>query len=72
MKQKQTAEEGFLLLPIILGSVAVILVASILVFFIIRKKKAQVKYDEEKSQGITEESKKLSKQMEEVINGEKR
>ena len=51
---------------------AVILVASILVFFIIRKKREDSKYDEEKSQGITEESKKLSKQMEEVINGQKR
>jgi len=72
LKQKQKTDEAFILLPIILGSVAVTLVASILVFFIIRKKKAQVKYDEEKSQGITEESKKLNKQMEEVINGEKR
>ena len=72
MKQKQKIDEAFFLLPIILGSVAVTLVASILVFFIIRKKKAQVKYDEEKSQGITKESKKLNKQMEEVINGEKR
>lgn len=72
LREKQTADEAFFLLPIIIGSVAVILVASILVFFIIRNKKAQIKYDEEKSQGITEESKKLNKQMSEVINGDKR
>ena len=72
MKQKQKSDKAFFLLPIILGSVAVILVASILVFFIIRKKREGIKYDEEKSQGITEESKKLSKQMEEVISGQKR
>ena len=72
MKQKQKSDEAFVLLPIILGSVAVILGVSILVFLIIRKKREGIKYDEEKSQGITEESKKLSKQMEEVISGQKR
>jgi len=72
LKQKQKSDKAFFLLPIILGSVAVILVASILVFFIIRKKREGSKYDEEKSQGITQESKKLNKQMEKVISGGKR
>ena len=60
------------ILPIIIGAVVIILVVSLLVFCIIRTKKDQMKYDEEKSQGITEESKKLNKQMEELINGDKR
>lgn len=72
LKEKKEGDNIGFLIPVIIVSVIALLVVSILVFFIIRKKNSQQKYDEEKSQEITEESKKLNKQMEEVINGEKR
>jgi len=72
LKEKQRNNDVIVILPIIIGAVVIILLVSLLVFCIIRTKKDQMKYDEEKSQGITEESKKLNKQMEELINGDKR
>jgi hypothetical protein len=72
LKEKQRADASTFLLPIIIGLCSVILVSSIVVFLIIRNKKVERKYDEEKCQGVTEESKQLNKQREEIINSEKR
>ena len=67
MKEKQTGEEIGFLLPIIIGSVVALGVAALIIFLIVRNKKSPIKYDTEKAEGNTIESKKLNDQMEEKI-----
>ena len=71
LREKQTGGTIGFLLPVIIGSVIAVLVLIILIFLVLRNKKSQVKYDTEKAKGTTEESKKLNKQMDEIINSEK-
>jgi large-conductance mechanosensitive channel len=70
MKERQSGEETVFLLPIIIGSVIATLVVSLIIFLVVRKKKSSVKYDAEKQEGNTEESKKLNKATEEIIKTE--
>ena len=67
MKEKQTGEEVGFFLPIIIGSVIALVVVSLVIFLIVRSKKSQMKYDAEKAEGNTDESKKLNEQLEEKI-----
>ena len=64
MKEKQTGEEIGFLLPIIIGSVVALAVVVLIIFLVVRKKKSQLKYDAEKAEGNTDESKKFNDQME--------
>ena len=68
MKEKQTGEEIGFLLPIIIGSVVSIAAVALIIFLVVRNKKSPIKYDTEKAEGNTIESKKLNDQMEEKIN----
>jgi len=70
--EKQKADENNFLLPIIIGSVIVIALVALIIFLVVRKKKSQLKYDAEKAQGNTDESKKLNEQMEEKISNPKK
>lgn len=67
LKEMQRGEEIDFLLPIIIGSVIAIAVISLVIFFIVRSKKSQMKYDAEKAEGNTEESKKLNEESGEKI-----
>jgi len=60
LKEKQTGLQSGVLLPILIGSVIAVLVVSLVIFLVIRSRKSPVKYDEEKQEGNTEESKKLN------------
>jgi len=71
MKEKKTGGEIGFLLPIIIGSVVALASLTLLVFLVIRNKKSQEKYDEEKADGNTDESKKLNDQVEEKDSKEK-
>ena len=71
MKEKKTGGEIGFLLPIIIGSVVALVSLTLLVFLMIRNKKSQEKYDEEKADVNTDESKKLNDQVEEKDSKEK-
>ena len=71
MREKKRGGEFDILLLIIIGSVIALASLTLLVFLVIRNKKSQEKYDEEKADGNTDESKKLNDQVEEKESKEK-
>ena len=70
--EKQTLQEMNFLLPIIIGSVVALVLIVTVIFLVVRSKKDKTKYDEEKANGATDESRKLNDSSEEkIINGKK-
>jgi len=70
--EKQTLQEMNFLLPIIIGSVVALALIITVIFLVLKSKKGQAKYDSEKANGNTDESKKLNDSSEEkIINGKK-
>lgn len=70
--EKQTLQEMNFLLPIIIGSVVALALIITVIFLVLKSKKGQAKYDSEKANGNTDESKKLNESSEEkIINGKK-
>ena len=70
--EKQTLREMNFLLPIIIGSVVALALIITVIFLVVKSKKGQAKYDSEKANGNTDESKKLNDSSEEkIINGKK-
>ena len=60
------------LVPIIIGSVVALALIVTVIFLVLKSKKGQAKYDSEKANGTTDESKKLNDSSEEkIINGKK-
>ena len=47
-------------LPIIIGAVVALVLIIIVIFLVIKSKKDKTKYDEEKANGATDESRKLN------------
>ena len=66
MTSKQT--DGYLqiVIPAVISFIIFIMII-IVVILIVRFRKSKEKYDEEKAKGVTEESKKLNKQMEDLL-----
>ena len=58
--EKQTLQEMNFLLPIIIGSVVALVLIITVIFLVVKSKKDKTKYDEEKANGATEESRKLN------------
>ena len=56
-----------LFVPVIIGAVLTVIIITICTIVIVRKKKSSIKYDAEKAQGNSDESKKLNDQREEKI-----
>ena len=69
--EKQTLKEMNFLLPIIIGSVIALVIILLVIFLVVKSKKDKTKYDEEKANGNTDESKKLNDSSEEKANGKK-
>ena len=70
--EKQTLQEMNFLVPIIIGSVVALALIVTVIFLVLKSKKGQAKYDSEKANGNTDESKKLNDSSEEkIINGKK-
>jgi len=70
--EKQTLQEMNFLLPIIIGSVVALVLIITVIFLVVKSKKDKTKYDEEKANGATDESRKLNDSSEEkIINGKK-
>lgn len=70
--EKQTLREMNFLLPIIIGSVVALALIITVIFLVVKSKKGQAKYDSEKANGDTDESKKLNDSSEEkIIKGKK-
>ena len=60
------------LLPVIIGSVVGLVLVITVILVVLKSKKGQAKYDSEKANGTTDESKKLNDSEEEkIINGKK-
>ena len=60
------------LLPVIIGSVVGLVLVITVILVVLKSKKGQTKYDSEKANGTTDESKKLNDSSEEkIINGKK-
>ena len=64
----QVGEATNLTIPILVGSILAVFLLTLLTVVIVRKKKAQLKYDVEKAEGSREESEKLNEQKEEQIS----
>jgi len=70
--EKQTLASTNFLLPIIIGSVVALVLIITVIIMVVKSKKDKTKYDEEKANGATDESRKLNDSSEEkIINGKK-
>jgi len=71
-KEKQILKQMNFLLPVIIGSVVGLVLVITVILVVLKSKKGQTKYDSEKANGTTDESKKLNDSSEEkIINGKK-
>ena len=71
-KEKQILKQMNFLLPVIIGSVVGLVLVITVILVVVKSKKGQAKYDSEKANGTTDESKKLNDSSEEkIINGKK-
>jgi len=71
-KEKQILKQMNFLLPVIIGSVVGLVLVITVILVVLKSKKGQAKYDSEKANGTTDESKKLNDSSEEkIINGKK-
>ena len=64
----QVGEATNLTIPILVGSILAVFLLTLLTVVIVRKKKAQLKYDVEKAEASREESEKMNEQKEEQIS----
>jgi len=71
-KEKQILKQMNFLLPVIIGSVVGLVLVITVILVVLKSKKGQAKYDSEKANGTTDESKKLNDSSEEkIVNGKK-
>ena len=70
-KEKQILKQMNFLLPVIIGSVLGLVLVIAVILVVVKSKKGQTKYDSEKANGNTDESKKLNDSEEKIINGKK-
>ena len=68
MRERQVGQDQNMIILIVLGSVALLVVLTIITIFIVRKKTSQMTYDIEKVNGSSEESEMLNEQTNEKMS----